>query len=443
LSEDFLENLMPKKIKKKGKKAPAVKPEDITQKYEIKGRYASAKQYAEEATKALKGRGKVVTGEDVDDIEFRHVPTGLPFFDYVTNGGLLRGGATQLWGRFKSTKTTVLAHIVRNLQKQGMTVALASIEKFSKPWWRQIGVYIPYSKDEIALLEGQEAKKAKKYNDFFVKRGYAPLSLIVHHDSVQTLELCYKAMASNRFDLIAIDSLGAVVDHSDVEDKNIADKSYGGQSAIFSKFCKKVMAAQNYAYDENNERDPVGDRPNQTMLVCINQARQTIDAAPRTTWDKKIHPVGGEALHHLWDQSIAFQGSEDIKDTVGYDGKVKPNVYAKKFDLKGTKMRGGPEQREVRYTLSLKTHDLSDRPFRAGQFDRVGSLRAIAAMLGVTTQKGAIVSFDGAKYKGKGEFEKKLYDDKKLYEKLYAAMVKKSNEDSMTVPVPEVWEYVD
>lgn len=429
-----------------GKKPKGKKPNSetgITQKYHIKAKYQNAVQYAKEATKSLRGTGKIVTGADVDEIQARKERTGLPFIDYVTNDGLIRGGVAQLWGAFGSTKTTVLAHIIKNFQQRGMTVALASIERFVKPWWRQIGVYIPYGEKEMSLLKDEDRKRAIKYNEFFEDKGTPPLTLIVHQDSVQSLELVYRAQASNNFDLIAVDSLGAVVDSSQVDGKNIADRSYGGASLIFTDFSKKVTAARNYTYNEKNERDPTGSRANQTMMVLLNQARQTIDRPPKCTWDKKIHPVGGEALHHLWDQSMAFQRADDMKEAQSYDGKTKPNVFAKNFDLKGTKMRNGPEQRELRYMLSLKNHEHSKRVLRAGQFDLQGSLRAISAMLGVTTQKGSYITFEGTKYQGKDAFERALHKDKVLYGELYDAMAEQALIDSLAGAVPEVWDYVD
>jgi RecA/RadA recombinase len=431
-----------KGAKGKGKKGK-VKEDVILHQYEMPGKYENAKQFAKDATKSLRGNGKIVTGADVDDIEHRKIVTGVPFFDYVTNGGVIMGGAAQFWGRFKSTKTTLLAIIIRNLQLQGKVVALASIERFMKPWWRQIGVYIRYGSKEMDRMSRADRKNAERYNTYFEKRSVPPLTLIVHQDSVQSLELVYRTLASNSFDLVAVDSLGAVVDSSEVEDKNLADKKYGGESAIFTQFHKKVVASQKYTFDENNVKIMTGSMANQSSLICINQARQELGADPKySTWDELIHPVGGEALHHLWDQSLAFQGSTNLRETVAFNGKPKKQAYAREFDIKGVKMRGGPEQREVKYSLYVKSHESdSGRKFRAGQLDNAGCLRALAAMLEVTEQSGSSINYDGQKFKGKGAFEKALDADKGMYDQLYTAMLAEAHRQSQSSPVPEVWNY--
>lgn len=362
--------------------------------------------------------------------------------DYILNGGLIRGGAAQLWGRFKSAKTTTAAHIAKNFQRRGLSVAVASIENFDKAWWRRIGVFIPYSKDEIGVLLGKaEKKKAIRYNDFFEKMGAVPLSLIVHHDPVSALDLVVKAVRHNVYDQIIIDSLGQVVDSSEVEEKSLGDAKYGGESALFSKFCKFVMNGFNRRYDEHNNVETTGDRANQTMLLCLNQARVEIGARSRA-YDKQSHPTGGEALKHLWNQEIFHRGAEDLVDSRQYNGKPRREVYSRMFELKGTKMRGGPEQRVADFRLSIKQHEEGERIWRPGQVDLEGSLRALSVMLGAAEQRGSILEFCGAKFKGKAAFELALRNDRALYETLYQSMLDAAYKESLVNEVPEVWDYV-
>lgn len=431
-----------RKLGKKGtgKESPAVTM-GISHQYTVEGKYQKVQEFCKAANKALKGDGKIVTGDQLDDLEFRKEITGLPYVDFVLNGGLIRGGAAQLWGKYKSGKTTTAAHIAKNYQARGLTVAVASIENFDKSWWRRIGAYIPYSAKEIDALDRQGRKKATRYVEFFEKRGTAPLSLIVHHDPVSVLDLVIKSVRQNVYDLIIIDSLGQVVDSSEVEEKSLGDHKYGGESALFSKFCKWAMNGFNRRYDEDNEVEITGDRANQTILLCLNQARVEIGYTGRA-YDKQSHPTGGEALKHLWNQEIFHRGSEDLSDSVQYNGKAKRNVYSRMFVIKGTKMRGGPEQREADFRLSIKQHEEDERIWRPGQVDLEGSLRAISVMLGVAEQRGPTITFNGKKFRGKAAFEAALRKDYGMYDELYRAMLKASYKDSLMDNVPEVWNYV-
>jgi RecA/RadA recombinase len=431
-----------RKLGQKGTgKGPKAATTGIFHRYTVEGKFKKVQEFCKAANKALKGDGKIVTGDQLDDLEFRKEITGLPHVDFVLNGGLIRGGASQLWGKFKSGKTTTASHISSNYQRRGLAVAVASIENFDKAWWRRVGSYIPYSSKEIDALDRVQRKKAIRYNAFFEKQGTVPLSLIVHHDPVSELDLVIKAVRQNVYDLIIIDSLGQVVDSSEVEEKSLGDHKYGGESALFSKFCKFVMNGFNRRYDEENNVETTGDRANQTTLLCLNQARVELGTKARAH-DKQSHPTGGEALKHLWNQEIFHRGSEDFSDAVQYNGKPRRNVYSRMFEVKGTKMRGGPEQRVADFRLSIKQHEEGGRIWRPGQIDLEGSLRALSVMLGVVEQRGPSVAFGGAKFKGKAAFEEALRKDPAMYNELYEQMLKAAYKESLMNDVPEVWDYV-
>lgn len=431
-----------RKLGKKGiGKVSLVATTGISHRYTVEGKYQKVQEFCKAANKALKGDGKIVTGDQLDDLEFRKEITGLPYIDFILNGGLIRGGATQFWGKFKSGKTTTAAHIAKSFQSKGFTVAVASIENFDKAWWRRVGSYITYSAKEVDVLDRESKKKAIRYNEFFEMRETPPLSLIVHHDPVSTLDLVIKAVRQNVYDLIIIDSLGQVVDSSEVEEKSLGDHKYGGESALFSKFCKFVMNGFNRRYDEDNNVKTTGDHANQTVLLCLNQARVEIGTKARAH-DKQSHPTGGEALKHLWNQEIFHRGTEDFSDARQYNGKPRRDVYSRMFELKGTKMRGGPEQRGADFRLSIKQHEENGRIWRPGQVDLEGSLRALSVMLGVAEQRGPMIHFCGEKFKGKANFEEALRKDSAMYNVLYTSMLEAAYKESLAGDVPEVWNYV-
>lgn len=412
----------------------------ITGKYAVKDRGLGVRVFCADINKALKGDGKVVTGDQVKDLDFRKVITGIPAVDYASNGGLIAGGAVCGWGPEKCLKTTSAAHIVKNLQARGMACALASVESFDRGWWRRIGVFIPYGSEEIDALPRAGKKDAARYNAHFEKRGTIPLTLFVHASSVRVLDMVIAASRANTFDIIVCDSLGAVTDIADVEGKSLEDRDYAGNSQLMSRFSAFLTTTFNYRFDETNTYKPTGDFTNQTIVYCINQARTTIGTKAKMR-DKILHPPGGHALRHLWNQCFFWDGetAEDYGDYVPMDGRQVKDVLARAFRVKGVKMRGGPEQRQADIDLVLKRRVVGDRVWNSGQLDVYKSLRAVAHMLNVI-DGSQYITYKGAKFNGKAKFERALQDDPGMYKELYADMIAAAKLDALSESVPTVWE---
>ena len=413
----------------------------ITGRYAVKDRGLGVKVFCDDINKALGGDGKVVTGDQVKDLDFRKEVTGNPAVDFVTNGGLIRGGASCGWGPEKSLKTTSVAHMVKNFQARGMACALASIETFDRGWWRRVGVFITYGSEEIDALPRSGKRDAARYNDYFEKKGTIPLTLFVHANAVRVLDMVIAGSRSNIFDFIVSDSLGAVMSIADVEGKSLEDPDFAGNSILMSRFAAFLTTTFNYKFDETNVYRPTGAFDNQTIVYCINQARTTIGTKAKMR-DKILHPPGGHALRHLWNQCLFWDGetAEDYGDYVPMDGRQVKDVLARAFRVKGVKMRGGPEQRQADIDLVLKRRVVGGRVWNSGQLDVYKSLRAVSHLLGIIDVRGPSQTYKGAKFNGKAKFEVALQDDVGMYQELYTDMIAAAKLDALSESVPTVWE---
>jgi len=154
--------------------------------------------------------------------------------------------------------------------------------------------------------------------------------------------------------------------------------------------------------------------------------------------EKQFYPTGGQGLKHFWSQSVFFDhiASDEQSDTVSYDGHQRRDVYAKTFRVFGHKMRGGPPDRDARFTLHVKNHTHDGQSWRAGQIDTVSTVRALGVMLGVIDRSGAHYSYGGTRIHGKANFDAALWNDPSLYQEVYDAVIDKAIEQSGAHSVP-------
>ncbi len=394
---------------------------------------------AERINKKLKGRGRVLVGKEVDELEFEKLRTGNPAMDYVLNGGLIRGAVTQFWGLEACCKTSQLAFTFRTAQSQGLICALAAIEAFDKSWWRSIGVYIPYNDQEFDMMDAELRKRAERYNRIYADAGWAPLILLQHKAGDESLQMVYDMTVSNTVDLIGVDSLGAIVSSRILEERELADEDeMGGEGRLFARFQRFISSALNRYYNDDNEEDPDGKSHNRTTIVCINQARPTFGQGKVYRREKMFHPVGGQALKHLSSQSLFFDAipSEELSDIVKIDGRTRNDVYAKTFRVFGTKMRGGPPDRDARFVMHVKNNAHGGH-WRAGQVDTANVLRAIGASLNIVQQSGAWYEYQGLRAHGSEKFEQLLWNEPEVYQKLYDAVMDEAVRQTSAGQVPE------
>lgn len=425
------------------KKGTTKKKVELT---EYEKRIERAREVAKKLNRS--GKGRIGIGSDIKIFPFRHVLTGIPAFDYITNGGLLEANFTEIWAPKKSSKTTLSATIARNLQMQGELVALASVEPFDKGWWRNIGVFVEYGDEDLEKLETQEERDlALYYNQYYTSLEIIPLTVIQSPNGDEILDKINGLTQSNLYRLIILDSIAEIKSSRVVEERKISDDSeYGGETKLLGRFCHYMRSSMNSFYTKNEETgelevDQDGDIPNKTCFIGLNQVRANMNSRAMAQ-ENKYHPTGGEALAHEWAQSIFLQRLEVDLTKVKMDDKDKHEVEALAVRTKGVKMKGGPEGREAVYKLHITNHeDSSGISYATGELECFTALKSLCINYDIIMREGrkySVPSYGGLVFSNTEELDYAVRTDADLYNHLYGTLIDNARSSANTNKVPSV-----
>jgi recombination protein RecA len=254
------------------------------------------------------------------------VSTGCLSLDLALGGaGIPRGRVVEVFGPESSGKTTLTLHIVAEAQRAGGAAAFIDVEHaFDPSWAKRLGVD----------LEG----------------------LMVNQPSCgeEALEICELLVRSNALDIIAVDSVAALVPRAELEGQ-MGDQHVGLQARLMSQALRKLTGICSKS---------------RTSVIFINQLREKIGVmygSPETT-------PGGRALK--------FYSS--VRIDVRRIGMLKEGEQ-----IIGTRVRGKVVKNKVA------------PPFREAEFDimfdcgvsRESDLIDLAAECGVVTRTGTWFSF--------------------------------------------------
>lgn len=164
------------------------------------------KQYGKGAIMKLGEKGEI---RKVDII-----PTGSIALDVAVGvGGLPRGRIIEIFGPEASGKTSLVLHVLAEAQKAGGTAAFIDAEHAMDPSWAEtIGVNL----DELLISQPDTGEQA--------------------------LEIVETLVRSGAVDVIAIDSVAALVPRAEIEGE-MGDAMIGVQARLMSQALRKLTAA--------------------------------------------------------------------------------------------------------------------------------------------------------------------------------------------------------
>jgi recombination protein RecA len=234
------------------------------------------------------GKGSIMRLSDDPNRDVEAIPTGSLALDSALGvGGIPRGRITEIFGPESSGKTTLATHIVAEAQKLGGTCAFIDAEHaFDPNYAEQLGVDI----DELLISQPDTGEQALNITDTLVRSG--------------------------ALDVIAIDSVSALVPQAELEG-DMGDTHVGLQARLMSQALRKLAGTINRT---------------KTALIFINQIRMKIGVMfgnPETT-------SGGRALKFYSSVRLDIRrigAVKDGKDVVGNRTrvKVKKNKVAPPF----------------------------------------------------------------------------------------------------------------
>jgi recombination protein RecA len=224
------------------------------------------------------GKGAIMRMGDSPVSEVSAIPTGSLALDLALGiGGLPRGRIVEVFGPESSGKTTLVYHLIAQAQKRGGLAAFIDAEHAMDPSYaKRIGVDI----DELLLSQPDHGEQALEIADLLVR--------------------------SAALDVVAIDSVAALVPKAEIEGE-MGDTHVGLQARLMSQALRKLAGTLNRAG---------------TICIFTNQLREKIGVmfgSPETT-------PGGRALKFYASVRLDIRRIETLKEgaeAIGNRARVK------------------------------------------------------------------------------------------------------------------------
>ncbi len=247
--------------------------------------------------KAFKGRAIVRSGDEIQNAFILRRPTGITSIDLGIGGGFPAGGLAQIIGRDSSGKSYLTNRTMANTQAiygQESAISICMTEMpFDKAFAKwHCGLAIAFSEAEIEILERVNTQYGRpSYTDeqrAWLRHQVGTVYETRAATAEQLLEIAVQHVESNLFQIVMIDSFGALLTAAEAEaEEGLEQKHRGGSAMVITQFMHRLHAALNMPDERGNM--------NTTTVLGINQYRDNVTAG---LYGNPMKIAGGWALRH-------------------------------------------------------------------------------------------------------------------------------------------------
>ncbi len=320
------------------------------------------------------GKGAIMSLGGGEIPEIGVIPTGSVGLDLALGvGGLPRGRVVEIYGPESSGKTTLTLQAIAQAQRAGGVCAFIDAEHaLDVIYARKLGVRI----EDLLVSQPDHGEQA--------------------------LEIADKLVTSGAVDLIAVDSVAALVPKAEIEGE-MGDSHMGLQARLMSQALRKLTAATSR---------------NNTTVVFINQLRQKIGIVygnPETT-------TGGNALKFYASVRLDIRKTGIVKDG--------ETAVGTKTRVKVVKNKMAPPFREAEFEIMY-----------GSGVNWAGEIVDLGSEMGVLEKSGAYYSWKGERIaQGRDNACKWVQENPKVAEEIRALLVNKRKAENASLgaaPMPE------
>jgi recombination protein RecA len=276
------------------------------------------------------GDGAIMRLGEATHMQVETIPTGSLALDLALGaGGIPRGRVTEIYGPEASGKTTLCQHIVAEAQKRGGIAAYIDMEHALDPTYAaRCGVDV----DNLYIAQPDTGEQA--------------------------LEIAESLVRSGAVDVIALDSVAALVPRAEIEGE-MGDSHMGLQARLMSQALRKLSGAI---------------KQSNTAMIFTNQLRMKIGVMfgnPETT-------TGGNALKFYATIRLDMRRTQSIKTGA--------EIVGNRVKVRVTKNKIAPPFREAEFDIM----------YNEG-ISKTGDILDIGAAMEIVTKRGAFFSFNDTK----------------------------------------------